>query len=862
MGFFSSIKNVIGQVDPHTRAQSTTPPPPTVAPAPPPAPKPQGSSFTPAGRPPLLLNPFAPSFAKQFDPNVQLQQAQQNTTSLVAQARQADAQVASLKSAPAGSPARADLNEAQSQANQLWAQARASAAQEMKLVARLHPDQAAQAIDARHDVLASQFAKDPKMTAVIDGARDDVKVSRASDAVEEAMKHGPDAGAQELANQVNALPPALANRLVSESPQVGAILDSVSKSSRKVDGGDPVFDQKTAKFDATIASLADVYSKVSGPARDKIADGLVSEISQHGVGALDESLGRTLAVGKDADLAMDVVEKLDKQGKTKEANDVLQNLKDDGLGGLQKQFNELSDKVDKDQQELSFLVQTNGPFMTSDQLQKSIQGYKDSHPEMAELDQLGNQMVRISNRLTSLPGDLGNLSNAQKLSDANDKFLEKNVDKLAQFSPSAMQSIADFGLKHNEVAGAEKPEGEEQKDIFTKITELKERGELGKKADDFMGKDATQVVSSTMDKASEALNQGDTAGAQKILDGLKSKASLLGVDEKKFGEVVDGLKTAANPALDQAGKTAALTDVNKKLDELGGDETQVFGQSNVAQFLRAGGVVLALAGTPGQIKEALKSGDPLQIAQSFNQAVGATKETGELIAGLVGKADSFEALGSALGTFTSVAGAAINFGQALQSVGDGDFAKGGLFAAQGVGALLLLGDTTGPAGIAIGIAATLAMQQLDHVRASNVHENAANEKFLTDAGVSKGVANHLIDADADGHSPMPVFLALANKLNVPPTQMLNFLNTLPPDRVLAFVHQAHGVDPDKDGHFADTAPNDALVGTQPKPTTDGRPPPNLDSHSLTGLINWANANGVQLPRGTPAPASPSNARVK
>jgi hypothetical protein len=154
-------------------------------------------------------------------------------------------------------------------------------------------------------------------------------------------------------------------------------------------------------------------------------------------------------------------------------------------------------------------------------------------------------------------------------------------------------------------------------------------------------------------------------------------------------------------------------------------------------------------------------------------------------------------------------------------------------------ARLPAGFSSGPWGAAIVVAATagqyLWSQHVADRQQTERYENGTRD-FLTDSGaVRPEVADALKQTDGDHHSMGPLLAALAGYDQTHGPQMLAFLNRQDPEQLHLFVDIAHGVKPDDNGTYPQTAKNDENFTLPGIPSYV--PPPQGDRmpHSLRGL---------------------------
>lgn len=679
--------------------------------------------------------------------------------------------------------------------------------------------------------------KKPVAARPADSASQDAQVQQVAQQVDAAQVRGGAAeAARVLRERVETLPPELASRAVQASkPTLDRITAELGSKSKDADGGMDTKDKDAKAFDAIVGDLAAVTSHVSTATdgSDKAAVAALGEsvtrnLSPKDIGRFDEALGQAAANGQGTELGLEVANQLKNSGRSEQASDILENVSI-GASRLEKRFGELADKVKSANQELGWLVKNYGPLAKKEVVQQAIDDFRKQHPEYQEIEALGGAASRAMDSLTELPPSLNGLPYSQTLSDVGSRFTEKRLNDVGSLTKSGQTELARLAKEDspNVLDRLEKIVGPPAKagELYTEL-----------------GKNLTKAVAE--DAVAKAV-AGDHSGVRSTLASLDRRAGLLGVDPLRIQSALTEVDTITNPATSATERTAALGRLQDKAGKL-----QAFGAgSQLADALRTVAVVGGAVATAQSAKKAITDPSAENFARLASDTVGLGANGTQLFASIRGNNALANGIGAEthwLGKAGKIAGGvgvALDALDATKKALEGDFAGAGIGVVKVAGgaALLAGGAWTGP-GIVLVAGATFAGAAYAKVQQSNIHENATTERFIQQLGVKDPeVARHLRNADSEGRSTGPVIAALADHLQVPREQLFDYLSTQPADRVLQFVKAAHGVDPDKDGRFQETADNDHNI--IPPPPGGYTTFPDRTPHSLHGLQNWLEING-------------------
>ncbi|MBL8957561.1 MAG: hypothetical protein JNK82_42700 [Myxococcaceae bacterium] len=699
----------------------------------------------------------------------------------------------------------------------------------------------------------SQLQLRAPATAPVDPVEADVRL--AAEQVEQAYAEG---GAEAAARMLNSAtiafePDVVARITEAARPTIDRIVDDLRATSHDADGDQASRDDRQLAFDTTVANLSAAVGRGRGAMLEHVTHRIAGIVDSDGLGRFDEALGNTVLGGPsylgfegthiltdpsamnttaDATLALGVIEQLNGSGKTGEADDILQNV-DASLRAVNGAAERLSGAVNGFNAELAQLVNDWSPLMTDAQLDDAIAAFKDSHPEYAALESLAGGALRVQNQLADAPAGLAGLGHADDLADSIERATDLFPD-LAGLTESGQAELAEL------LEG-----GDDGSGLLGQIASL---AAARKKEAGYLQKVGNLLLNNTVATALQASAAGDLAAVRAAVQSLERQAGVFGLAPDRMRDITSNLEAAAT-----ASTQAAAEDALQRMDlsiQRAGQEGAFASTSGLGQAFRAAGVTLGAAATVGAVAVAVD--DP-----SFSNVVGA-------LAGAAGTADgaialargvtrNFELLKGTAGVLRNVGVAAgvittgMSVFNAAQALERGDAAQASLFALQAAGGVAVLAGATG-VGTVIALGAGLALAQLERVRASNRFENEHTEAFLQAAGLSADATNHLRDADDDGRSVGPVLAALAERMNVEPTELLQAVGELEPSRLSQLVEAMHAVDPNGEGEFRQTDETDAQAGTPFQPGTPVRPgEPLRPPRSLEGIVQFLANTGIELP---------------
>lgn len=680
----------------------------------------------------------------------------------------------------------------------------------------------------------------------------DTQAAQAAAQVDAAYRSGgAEAAAKKLKEVTAGVPPEVAADInAAARPTVDKILADLDRTKgRGVDGDQLTGNDAARAFDRTVADLSAALSAGASTARGKAeldhAIGAITDsITRSGVGRFDEALGNTVLGGDTRDLsragqadtalAVGVMESLTAAGKTREADDILQNV-NDGMKLLNGAVGELSRKVEQHNADLSRLMQDWAPLMTPEQLERAIQNFKDSHPEYAQLEAMGAGVVRAANQLNGVPERLPGLGRADDLS----RTLDASTDHLA-----ALGTLTKSGAEELAKLQADPS----QPGILDRLIDL---AKAGKKDLGYLQKVSTFLVNNAVSQALAASASGNTDDVARAIANLERFGPVFGLDRNSMRSLTESFERVASASTQQEAQDA-LQRLDRSLENVKG-QGAFAGSTGIGTAVRGAALVLSVGVTVGSVRTAIDNPSFQNVVAAYSNAVGTGQAGVKFAQSFFENSKGLASAGNALKVAGNIAGAltaGINVFQAGKALADGDPASAALYAAQAAAGIAALAGATG-VGFVVGVGAALALAQLQKVRASNRFEDRHTEAFLQGAGLSPEATHHLRNADDEGRSVGPVFAEMARRMGVDPVAFLQAVGRLPPREILRLVEAAHGVDPDRDGKFRQTHETDAAAGLS------SLTPP----RSIEGLIVFMRNVGIDLGSLSP-PRAPSGAGTR
>jgi LysM repeat protein len=705
------------------------------------------------------------------------------------------------------------------------------------------------------DVMRMVMA-DPEMQRVTDEIADfsAAQVESAYNA-EAVYGTGDFASTEKLAELTDGLPPDVAAQIINASmPTIDKALDDAI--SNGIHGHYPVFEllaNSVGNAEGTPAGEA-ATAAVAGLIKDKL-DAVGRDGANYAT-TLAFELGQRVGRGVNANLSVELARLYAADGnreignmQASEIGDLFLSHAADGLEALKYEYRVAAEEYAKQSEELGWIL-GNGPGKdaTAEEREAIIADYRSRHPELAaaeaRLNELGELALRNANALTALPPELRNSPSAERAQELSASFLsDENVSFAVSVSEDAQKYVSELLDRSDN--------GEP-----TLLDNISDIAKWIDKPKGFLETMGSLVTKSIVGRTLEALGPDgqNFAVASQQLDRLEDYADVLGLDRTTLSGVVDQYKIALDPNSSLDARQAALSKINTDLNEIKGGAFDA--TTGVGRTLRGVGLLLSIAGGGKSLQDAIKDPSAQNITGLLLDSAGLARDSAEFVSGFLKSADWtdswwFKGSGKVLG----VAGAFLGGISVLQSLADGNYAEAG-FGAVGVGGGLLVAFGTSTAWTGVGAVLVIGAfvgNEIYKALADDEHENANTVAALRVMGFDQQAADVLKNQDSDLNSPVPVLMALARHTGIdmddPAARrgFVNYINSLDKEQLEELVRVAHGVDPQEDGTYPETAGNDSNIINGPPPRVNPRQVIDVSPHSLTALESWMQQNGFKVP---------------
>ena len=507
------------------------------------------------------------------------------------------------------------------------------------------------------------------------------------------------------------------------------------------------------------------------------------------------------------------------------ANDSLQNIKE-SVKGMNFIFDKVAGQVEDSNKQLALLVKQWGPLMTKEELNGAIAEFKKSKPEYEELEKLSGPMVNMSNMLSKLPPELAKLDEGKKVQEETAHLIEKNLPR-AQLTNSGQAALAQLTVD----------EGNGQDTVLGRLNDLAGNFSNGK---EFLASMATASLNASVGKLVAGLGANDTRAVDSVIAGLRKQGRLFGLDKNSLDGIVNSLQQARAATTPQAA-SAALSQLDDHLKSAQGSGT-FSSTSGLGQAFRTAGVALGAVGAYGSIDAAVKDPNFENVVGALTASAGLGVDSVQLVAGITPQrraARQHRALDcqqrrrwrrrGALGVPGSEVGQQrrLRLGRHLRRICRRLDRPARRWSMDRPGRRR--GSRRRRRALPTGSGARLERA------GKQVHRSVLARRWRRQPGYHPRFAQRRrrrpqrragVDraGSEDGHSSDADAQLGAD---------------LSPDHALEFVEKMHGVDPDKEGKFPDTAGNDKWVTGGPANNRG----PDTSPHSLEGLKKWLEGKG-------------------
>ncbi|MFY1832045.1 hypothetical protein ACN47A_39460 [Myxococcus fulvus] len=505
--------------------------------------------------------------------------------------------------------------------------------------------------------------------------------------------------------------------------------------------------------------------------------------------------------------AVNLADSLAKAGRKEEARGVVA-VTTDRVAVMAQNFERESKKIEGLQARLANLVNGFGPGMSPEQRQKAVNAFQAKHREEFERYE------------KSAKGFTGALDASKAL-----KNTSLPVDGIEELKAQADAADALWAPYSQTEAGKQKLaeelryQAEDEPSVFDQMTELAKKG---KDATDFATKLSAATGQAMGIAALGKLGEADPEGARKVIDTLKKNHGLFGISPSSA-------ETLA-PLYDSVlkGEPRAVEKLRGTFESLTNARDAGFGTPGGKAALGGLGTFFGAVGAlkdakdvvtgEAEISDAVKLlGDSVSIGAegvlAGFEAANRAASSGQLanVARLAGK---FSAIGGFIGAFGDGVGAldAFKQGNLPQGFAKTAAASGGAIlaaaafsAAAGAQVVPVWGQIVGGVLAAGGALGSLLLEDDD--------QKAAREDtrdFLAAGGINPSAAEKLSQLGDDGLSVGFFINQVAIPLKTSPRELLQKLQTLPAEKLEAFVKLAQDTPHDERGVYtaSDSTPGD------------------------------------------------------
>lgn len=680
------------------------------------------------------------------------------------------------------------------------------------------------------------------------------------------------AATEQLTAAIEGAPPEVARALIAQLESNGSlalITSSLGEEFRDVDGGytyegpfdfvpdllAPLDGQSVSgqeQFDRVVAQLSNAVAIADSDEITGLVANHVSQVFGDNVGRFDESFEVAIGQGYGAALAGEVATQLHAQGNVEVSAKVVEAI-EDGAQTFANRFDEVADRVDQSNADLSYLIAQWGPFFGDSEegqaaLQQHIADFQEGRPEY---DQLNDLSLNVG-------GDLEVLRELQSIFPDKQHLKDRERDLL--------QETPRFGATENGrraiAAATERGHAGEatfldrflDEDFQNSLSDsfLEQNGFSNR--EEFLAAVGQHTYSAVIGSLGEAASNGDEERMARLTEGLINQAELLGENPADLRQVTDAIHEiySASANLGSTASEQARDALNRAVKRLE-DSAAKLNNPVSADKLKIGGA------TVGILAAGLAWGSVIADGEvTLNEGLTAAATTlenllgaGAVRAGLKGGKLlgllSQQALQKGAKIFGGI-GLLLDGASLLEAARNGNPAEFGISALGAVGSIATLAGATGVgAAISLGaVALGVAYGQYQKVEASNRYESEEAEAFIRGALEQAGlegvnlddVTHHFRNADSEGRQTGILIQQAAERAGLEPIELLMIIAQQSKGRIKDIVEAGHGVDPQGDTLDSLIPSNeelDALVGEGP--FGFNRP------HTVEGFLIYLEQNG-------------------
>lgn len=515
----------------------------------------------------------------------------------------------------------------------------------------------------------------------------------------------------------------------------------------------------------------------------------------------------------------------------------------DKIGGPRKEFEAATAKVEKADRELAQLVTGFGPAMTKEEQDKAIAAFKANHDEYTQVESAAAKLTQAINDSGTIQKELKNARPEQK------KEFQHQLD----LAKGQLDNLAKTEKGRDAIADAVEQKGEDKNPALLALADG--RGAI---------QGAEVAVAKALGQRLASLAGEDQARADKLFNGLKKTAPLLGVKAEDLNKISDDLK-----AIHAGGGDAKLRDLDSHIKNL---EVEPGGTKESARngFKALGVIATTVTLAHGGSFDKKKLDEKIKAA---GQLVGLSADSASLVTGSlaanVANPSKFNALSGALGKAGGVGGivsAVSDFISSADSFKEGEIFKGITSLASGVGGVLtgaaailpipVAGQILGGLLTVGGFFGGFIADAVKKTKEEKAAEKDAN-LFLKAAGIPAEAARELSDLRGDEHKNVGMAIVqVAQYAQIDPRAFLQSLVHNPAPKIHEFVDVASriGKDPKDPSKLATHYPatDKWFVDSQGKPIPPEKRPNSRDvvnakPQSIAALKAWLELEKL-LPR--------------
>lgn len=660
----------------------------------------------------------------------------------------------------------------------------------------------------------------------------------------------------------------LAEVTANQPPEVVALIVEYSQPTINLIGSDLgaiSLQYEEEQFNSVIDNLALVSQRASVTPKGNEAVKIISTAISNNInpdsdGRFNNALGGAVEKGT-PELTAGVVNQLLATGRVDEANGVMKSV-ETAINNLQDTIEESTESVAIHSEDLGVLVSQWQPLMTEEQLSAAINNYKSAHPEYTEaINEMDASVISslraletFQNTEQRFPGS----TYSNDVADALNDLFDENEIKLALMQSQSLPAEMDRLVEKAAIIDS-------SYNVFTAALDIAGSVDDGQYLTETL---FTEYFDHTIDNiinkfASKDFKKNRTNYENELssqLARLKWTANKFGYGSPELNQVFTHYDRLFRITGNQV-KTE-LKELELSIKVLDKSDTDLFEKNNrfYSRFETMGNLLGGI-GMVSSISETVQDPDPINLlgigVDLLDEGVGYLQDKNPLSDYLKSKSLHNKAFLKTSGKVLGGIGFLLDVWSVREDIIKGKYVDAGFTATGAVGgAMMTFGTAAAVTGIGVVLVGVAIIGQLlwDSHQNSERYEKGATA-FLRGAGFDQATANRLMNF------PAQVFGTLAEKLGVEPKDYLNYLKSLPADRLASLSKIAGSINPTSDGTYPENVED--LTRITPYEVTVVSPP-----NDFNDLIQWMQQNGFtdapgmtasryQTPGGTAAPSVPT-----